>query len=173
VWGNQFILGHELGHALIHQLNIPLTGMEEDSADGFATFFTVNDKDTGPNAALGAAVLIDAMGSKRPNLTLEDFSSDRSRHHAAGLQFHLCRCRERPATFAELTRYGRLHPPDPRPALSEGMDSAELRLVDPARPHLTDSSKKETKAARQQARKDLEDENKVLPDKIRQVLGGQ
>ncbi len=41
VWGNQFILGHELGHALIHQLNLPLTGLEEDSADGFATFFTV------------------------------------------------------------------------------------------------------------------------------------
>ena len=76
VWANQFILGHELGHALIHQLNIPLTGMEEDSADGFATFFTVNDKDTGPNAALGAGVLFDAMGNKRPNLTLEDFSSD-------------------------------------------------------------------------------------------------
>jgi hypothetical protein len=65
VWGNQFILGHEMGHALIHQLNLPLTGME-DSADGFATFFTVNDKDTGPNAALGAAVLFDAMGSRDP-----------------------------------------------------------------------------------------------------------
>jgi hypothetical protein len=36
VWGNQFTLGHELGHALIHQLNLPLTGLEEDSADGFA-----------------------------------------------------------------------------------------------------------------------------------------
>jgi hypothetical protein len=76
VWANQFILGHEFGHALIRQLNVPLTGLEEDSADGFATFFTVNDKDTGPNAALGAAVLFDAMGSKKPNLTLEDFSSD-------------------------------------------------------------------------------------------------
>jgi len=50
--------------------------LEEDFADGFATFFTVNDKDTGSNAALGAAVLFDAMGSKRPNLTLEDFSGD-------------------------------------------------------------------------------------------------
>ena len=39
-------------------------------------------------------------------------------------------------------------------------------------PHLTDSSKKETKAARQQSRKDLEDENKALPAKIRQVRGG-
>jgi hypothetical protein len=54
VWANQFILGHELGHAMIRQLNLPLTGLEEDSADGFATFFTVNDQDTGPNAALGA-----------------------------------------------------------------------------------------------------------------------
>src|SRR4029434_6018591 len=41
VWGIHFILGHEFGHALIHQLNLPLTGLEEDSADGFATFFTV------------------------------------------------------------------------------------------------------------------------------------
>jgi hypothetical protein len=40
-------------------------------------------------------------------------------------------------------------------------------------PHLTDSYKKETKAARQQARKDLEDENKALPAKIRKVRGGQ
>jgi len=50
VWSNQFILGHEMGHALIHQLNLPLTGMEEDSADGFATFFTVTDKDTGTDS---------------------------------------------------------------------------------------------------------------------------
>jgi hypothetical protein len=39
-------------------------------------------------------------------------------------------------------------------------------------PHLTDSSRKETKAARQQAGKDLEDENKALPAKIRQIRGG-
>ena len=101
VWGNQFILGHELGHAVIHQLELPLTGLEEDSADGFATFFTVNDKDTGPNAALAAAVLFDAMGSKRPNLTLEDFSSD----HAVILQRaynFLCMAYGKdPATFEE------------------------------------------------------------------------
>ena len=64
VWGNQFILGHEFGHALIHQLNLPLTGLEEDSADGFATFFTVNDKDTGPNAALGARCALRRHGQQ-------------------------------------------------------------------------------------------------------------
>jgi hypothetical protein len=37
---------------------------------------------------------------------------------------------------------------------------------------LTDSYKNETKSARQQARKDLEDENKGLPAKIRQIRGG-
>src|SRR5262249_47704308 len=57
VWANEFILGHEIGHALIHQLRLPLTGLEEDSADGFAAFFTVNDKQRGPNAALAAAIL--------------------------------------------------------------------------------------------------------------------
>jgi hypothetical protein len=132
VCGNQFILGHELGHALIHQLNLPLTGLEEDSADGFATFFTVNDKDTGPNAALGAAGLFDAMGSKRPNLTLEDFSSD----HPVILQrlynFLCCVVGSGPATFAELPRHGRLHPRGAGHALPEGMDPAQLRLVDPA-----------------------------------------
>jgi len=40
-------------------------------------------------------------------------------------------------------------------------------------PHLTDCCKKETKATRQQARQDLEEENKVLPAKIRQIRGVQ
>jgi Putative metallopeptidase len=135
VWGNQFILGHELGHAVIHQLNLPLTGLEEDFADGFATFFTVNDKDTGPNAALGAAVLFDAMGRKRPNLTMEDFSSD----HAVilrGLQLPLLRPWER-SPAVTLSRHRRLHPRVSRHALRQGMDAAQQRLVDSARaaPH--------------------------------------
>jgi hypothetical protein len=149
VWGNQFILGHELGQALIHQLNVPLTGMEEGSADGFATFFTVNDKDTGPNAALGGAVLFDATGRKKPNLTLEDFSSD----HPVILQRvynFLC------AVVGS----------DPQrlqnPLVTDGYIPGTRALFcrhewtqlnygwwTVLEPHLTDSSKKETKAARQ------------------------
>ena len=172
VWGNQFVLGHEFGHALIHQLNLPLTGLEEDSADGFATFFTVNDKDTGPNAALGAAVLFDALGSKKPNLTLEDFSSD----HAVVLQrvynFLSAVVGSDPQRLQNsLVTDGYL--PQVRAMLCR-KEWTQLKYGwwTVLEPHLTDSSRKETKTVRQQARKDLEDENKVLPAKIRQIRGG-
>jgi hypothetical protein len=173
VWANQFILGHELGHAIIRQLNLPLTGLEEDSADGFATFFTVNDKDTGPNAALGGAVLFDAMGSKRPNLTLEDFSSD----HPVILQrvynFLCCVVGSDPQRLQNpLVTDGYL--PQGRAMLCRKewtqLNYGWWTLLEP---YVTDSSKKETKAARQQAAKDLKDENNVLPAKIRQIRGGQ
>jgi hypothetical protein len=38
-------------------------------------------------------------------------------------------------------------------------------------PHLNDSYKQEAEAARQQARKGLEDENKALLGKLRQMRG--
>ena len=40
-------------------------------------------------------------------------------------------------------------------------------------PHLTDSHKHETEAARQRARKNLEDENNALRGKLRQMRGQQ
>ena len=172
VWGNQFILGHELGHAVIHQLNVPLTGLEEDSADGFATFFTVNDKDTGPNAALGAAVLFDALGSKRPNLTMEDFSSD----HAVILQrvynFLCSVLGSDPRRLHSLVTDG--YVPESRAMLC-GKEWAQLNYGwwTVLEPHLTPSSKKETEAVRQQARQNLEDENNALFAKFRQMRGQQ
>jgi hypothetical protein len=172
VWGNQFILGHEFGHAVIHQLNLPLTGLEEDSADGFATFFTVNDKDTGPDAALGAAVLFDAMGSKRPNLTLEDFSSD----HEVILQRvynFLCAAfaSDRERLFS-LAADGYI--PESRAMLC-GKEWSQLNYGwwTILEPHLTPSFKKETEAVRQQARQNLEDENDALFAKFRQMRGQQ
>jgi len=173
VWGNQFVLGHEFGHALIHQLNLPLTGLEEDSADGFATFFTVNDKDTGPNAALGAAVLFDALGSKKPNLTLEDFSSD----HAVVLQrvynFLSAVVGSDPQRLQNpLVTDGYL--PQVRAMLCrKEWTQLNYGWWTVLEPHVTDGYKKEAQAARQQALTDLEEENKALPDKIRQIRGGQ
>ena len=172
VWSNQFILGHELGHAVIHQLNLPLTGLEEDSADGFATFFTVNDKDTGPDAALGAAVLFDAMGSKRPNLTIEDFSSD----HAVILQRVYNFVCSALGSDSERLRYlvtdGYI--PESRAMLcAKEWTQLNYGWWTMLEPHLTPSYNKETEAVRQQARQNLEDENNALFAKLRQMRGQQ
>ena len=49
-----FILYHELGHALIHQLNLPVLGREEDAADQIGLFFTLKTLD--PKPALAGAL---------------------------------------------------------------------------------------------------------------------
>jgi hypothetical protein len=172
VWGNQFILGHELGHAVIHQLNLPLTGLEEDSADGFATFFTVNDKDTGPNAALGAAVLFDAMGSKRPDLTMEDFSSDHAVIRQRVYNFLCSVLGSDPQRLHSLVTEGYI--PESRAMLC-GKEWAQLNYGwwTVLEPHLNLSYKKETEAVRQQARQNLDDEINALFAKLKQMRGQQ
>jgi len=45
VLGNTvFTLFHEIGHALIHQLQLPLLGKEEDAVDGLATLLMLGDR---------------------------------------------------------------------------------------------------------------------------------
>ncbi len=48
-----FILYHELGHALIHLLNLPVIAREEDAADAIGTFFILNSPNRVP-AVIGA-----------------------------------------------------------------------------------------------------------------------
>jgi hypothetical protein len=172
VWASQFILGHEFGHAVIHQLKLPLTGLEEDSADGFATFFTVNDKDTGPDAALGAAVLFDAMGSKKPNLTLEDFSSDHEVILQRVYNFLCAALGSDPKRLNSLVTDGYI--PESR-AMFCGKEWTQLDYGwwTMLEPHLTPDYKQKTEAVRQQARRHLEDENDALFAKLRQMRGQQ
>ena len=58
-------------------------------------------------------------------------------------------------------------------ALPEGMDQLNYGWWTVLEPHLTDSYKKETHAARQQTRKDLKDENNALLASVRQMRGQQ
>lgn len=70
----QFIFGHEMGHALQRQLMLANLGLEEDAADGFASFYTINE--VGPDPSLAAAILFDELAREEGELTLEGFSSD-------------------------------------------------------------------------------------------------
>ncbi|MFJ6632814.1 DUF4344 domain-containing metallopeptidase [Streptomyces sp. NPDC091376] len=70
----QFIFGHEMGHALQRLLLLANLGLEEDAADGFASFSTVNE--VGPGPSLAAAMLFDELAREEGGLTLEGFASD-------------------------------------------------------------------------------------------------
>ncbi|MFD7613111.1 DUF4344 domain-containing metallopeptidase [Streptomyces sp. NPDC059828] len=70
----QFVFGHEMGHALQRQLLLANLGLEEDAADGFASFYTVNE--VGPGPSLAAALLFDQLARDEGELTLEGLSSD-------------------------------------------------------------------------------------------------
>ncbi|MFE2877607.1 DUF4344 domain-containing metallopeptidase [Streptomyces roseus] len=70
----QFIFGHELGHALQRQFMLANLGLEEDAADGFASFYTVNE--VGPAPSLAAALVFDELARKEGKTTLEGLSSD-------------------------------------------------------------------------------------------------
>ncbi|MFB7784896.1 DUF4344 domain-containing metallopeptidase [Streptomyces vinaceus] len=74
VLSTEFIFGHEMGHALQRQLLLANLGLEEDAADGFASFYTVNE--VGPGPSLAAAVLFDEIARKEGHPTLEGFASD-------------------------------------------------------------------------------------------------
>ncbi|MFF5448765.1 DUF4344 domain-containing metallopeptidase [Streptomyces sp. NPDC012888] len=74
VLATRFLLGHELGHALQRQLTLPNLGLEEDAADGFASFYTIGE--AGPGPSLAAALLFDELARKEGELTLEGLASD-------------------------------------------------------------------------------------------------
>lgn len=70
----QFIFGHELGHGLQRMLLLPNLGLEEDAADGYASFATLNE--VGPEPSLATAMLFDEMARQQDTVTLEEYSSD-------------------------------------------------------------------------------------------------
>ncbi|MDX3535700.1 DUF4344 domain-containing metallopeptidase [Streptomyces sp. MB09-01] len=74
VLSTEFIFGHEMGHALQRQLLLANLGLEEDAADGFASFYTVNQ--VGPGPSLAAAILFDEVARKEGQPTLEGLASD-------------------------------------------------------------------------------------------------
>ena len=50
-----FVFHHELGHALVDLLKVPITGKEEDAVDDLATLVLLHDWEGGDESALNAA----------------------------------------------------------------------------------------------------------------------
>ncbi|MBL8916788.1 MAG: hypothetical protein JNM17_39160 [Archangium sp.] len=60
-----FIFLHELGHALIHELQLPSTGREEDAVDQFATLMLLEGGAQGGEAAFSGALFFLALGEAK------------------------------------------------------------------------------------------------------------
>ena len=64
-----FVLLHELGHAMVHVLDIPVTGREEDAADQFATLLMLREGAVGDSLAFAVATM---FAQQAESVTFED-----------------------------------------------------------------------------------------------------
>lgn len=58
----QFVLLHEMGHALVHLLDLPVLGKEEDAVDALAAVLMTQAGEVGAQIALETAQLFEASG---------------------------------------------------------------------------------------------------------------
>ncbi len=71
-------LFHELGHALIDQLDLPVVGREEDAVDGLASMLLLEYYEDGADMAANAAELFALEGEERGELEAQDFWDEHS-----------------------------------------------------------------------------------------------
>ena len=77
-----FILLHEIGHALIDQLDLPITGLEEDAADQFATVFItgLGWENGRPWLVQSGAYMFEAFSQSRGTPGVRDYWDEHSLH---------------------------------------------------------------------------------------------
>jgi hypothetical protein len=85
----QFVTAHEMGHALVHELKLPITGREEDAVDGFAAYLLADNPKFGPLTAFSAALFFDALSAGQGPLSDADFADEHSVNQQRTYQF-LC-----------------------------------------------------------------------------------
>lgn len=71
-------LYHELGHALVDQLELPVVGKEEDAVDGLASMLLLEYYEDGASMAANAAELFALEGEERGELEAADFWDEHS-----------------------------------------------------------------------------------------------
>lgn len=74
----QFVLAHEMGHAIVDQLRIPVTGREEDAVDGFAAYMLADNPRFGPLSVIAAAMFFDGIATAPRDLKPSHFADEHS-----------------------------------------------------------------------------------------------
>ena len=73
-----FILNHEVGHAVIHQLQLPTTGKEEDAVDELASIIVMESFPGGEAVVLNAAQSFLISGLQVTDISELDFADEHS-----------------------------------------------------------------------------------------------
>jgi hypothetical protein len=73
----RFIVLHEVGHALVDVLKVPVTGREEDAVDQLSAWLLIGDE-AGDNAVLSAAAAFSLNGQARGDAGEGDFAGEHS-----------------------------------------------------------------------------------------------
>ncbi|MBW4574658.1 MAG: DUF4344 domain-containing metallopeptidase [Aphanothece sp. CMT-3BRIN-NPC111] len=78
IFATLFVFMHEMGHALIGELDLPTTGKEEDAVDQLATIIMTLAGDEGGEIALAAAKQFELAGSKQTDIQKLPFWDEHS-----------------------------------------------------------------------------------------------
>ena len=73
-----FVFMHEVGHALTAELDLPITGREEDAADQLATVIVTSAGEDAGGIAIAAATLFGLFGADREQFEEADFWDEHS-----------------------------------------------------------------------------------------------
>ncbi|MGW7366183.1 DUF4344 domain-containing metallopeptidase [Streptomyces sp. NPDC054841] len=167
----QFVFGHEMGHALQRQLLLADLGLEEDAADGFASFYTVNE--VGPGPSLAAAILFDELAREEGKLTLEGLSSDHPVTQQRVFNF-LCYLEgSDPKRFhGPLVGAGYL-PKTRAPLCPQAWAMLDFGWWTQLKPHFSGAFKDQGDKAQENARDQLVAEMKDFAEKLDELRSGQ
>lgn len=109
----EFFAYHELGHALVEGLQLPVTGREEDAVDGLAMVLLIRTYEGtgGQNVALATSDVFDAFAAADEGaVAFEDFADEHSLDEQRSVQIVCWVYGSEPDEFGDLVEDGYITP---------------------------------------------------------------